>query len=131
MCNNMDGTRDPQTVNWVRKRKTNNKWYHLYLESNISHKGTYLQKRNKLMDMETRLVLVKGGREEEGVVWTGSLGLLDANYCIWSGWEMRSCSIVLGTISNHLWWNVMEGNVKKRMCVYIYVYIYVYMYVYV
>ena len=22
--------------------------------------------------------------EEEGVGWTGSLGLVDANYCIWS-----------------------------------------------
>ena len=23
--------------------------------------------------------------EGEGVEWTGSLGLIDANYCIWSG----------------------------------------------
>ena len=43
----------------------------------------YLQKRNKLMDMESRLVVAKG--EREGVGWTRSRGLVDANYCIWSG----------------------------------------------
>ena len=37
--------------------------------------------RNELMDMKNRLVVAKG----EGVEWTGSLGLVDANYCIWSG----------------------------------------------
>ena len=37
----------------------------------------------KLMDLEDRLVVAQG---EEGVVgWTGSVGLIDANYCIWSG----------------------------------------------
>ena len=30
-----------------------------FLESNIWQKGTYLQKRNKLMDMENRLVVAK------------------------------------------------------------------------
>ena len=37
----------------------------------------------KLMDLEKRLVITKG--EGKGVGWTGSLGLIDANYCIWSG----------------------------------------------
>ena len=37
----------------------------------------------KLMDMENRLVVVKG--EGEGVGWTGSLGLVDADDCIWNG----------------------------------------------
>ena len=36
----------------------------------------------KFMDMENRLVVAKG--EGEGVGWTGSLRLIDANYCIWS-----------------------------------------------
>ena len=34
----------------------------------------------KLLDLENRLVVVKG--EGEGVGWTGSLGLIAANYCI-------------------------------------------------
>ena len=40
-----------------------------------------LQKINKIMDMENRLVVAK----EEGKVMgcTGSSGLVDANYCIW------------------------------------------------
>ena len=42
-----------------------------------------LSTEKKLMDLENRLVVAKG--EEEGVGWTGSLGLVDGNYCIWSG----------------------------------------------
>ena len=41
-----------------------------------------LSTEKKLMDMENRLVVAKG--EEKGVGWTGSLGLSDANYHIWS-----------------------------------------------
>ena len=37
----------------------------------------------KLMDVENRLVVAK--REGEEVGGTGSLGLGDANYCIWNG----------------------------------------------
>ena len=35
-----------------------------------------------LMDFESRLVVVEG--EGEGVGWTGNLGLIDANYCLWN-----------------------------------------------
>ena len=35
------------------------------------------------MDLENRLVVAK--EEGEGVGWTGSLGLVDAHYCFWSG----------------------------------------------
>jgi len=37
------------------------------------------------MDMENRLAVAKMEREEEGVGWTGSLELVDANSCIWCG----------------------------------------------
>ena len=37
----------------------------------------------KLMDLGNRLVVAKG--EGEGMGWMGSLGLIDENYCIWSG----------------------------------------------
>ena len=44
--------------------------------SKIWHKQAYLQKRNRLIDMENRLVVAMG----KGVVgWTGSLGLVNAN----------------------------------------------------
>ena len=35
----------------------------------------------KLMDLENRLVVVKG----EDVGWSGGLGLIDAVDCIWNG----------------------------------------------
>ena len=33
--------------------------------------------------LENRFVVAKG--EEEGVGWTGNLGLTDTNYCLWNG----------------------------------------------
>ena len=47
----------------------------------------------KIMDLQNRLVVAKGGRE--GVGWIGSLGLIDINYCLWNGWisnEILLCS---------------------------------------
>ena len=42
-----------------------------------------LSTEKKIMDLENRLVVAKG--EGKGVGWIGSLWLIDANYCIWSG----------------------------------------------
>ena len=36
-------------------------------------------------DMDNRFVVSKGVEEGEGMGRTGSLGLVDANYSIWSG----------------------------------------------
>ena len=47
-----------------------------------------LSTEKKIMDLENRLVVAKG--EEEGVEWIGSLGLIDADYCLWNGLAMRS-----------------------------------------
>ena len=38
-----------------------------------------LSTERKLMDLDNRLVVAKGGGE--GMGWTGSLGLIEANYC--------------------------------------------------
>ena len=54
--------------------------------------------RNKLMHIENRSVVA---RQREEVGWTGSLGLVNANYCIWNGQAMRSCCIAQGTVSNY------------------------------
>ena len=58
-----------------------------------------LSTEEKLMDLENRLVVAKG--EVEGVGWMGSLGLIDADSCLWNGLAVRSCC-VLGTMSSHL-----------------------------
>ena len=57
------------------KRGSLSVWCHLYVESKIWHKWTYLQNRNRLIDIENRLVVAKG----QGEGWIGSLGLADAN----------------------------------------------------
>ena len=44
-----------------------------------------LSTEKKLMDMENILVFAKDEGKGEGVEWTWSLGLIDGNYCIWSG----------------------------------------------
>ena len=61
----------------VSQKKINTVWYHLFIESKIWQKWTYLQNKNRLT--ENRLVVpraIKG--KEEG--WIGRLGLADANY---------------------------------------------------
>ena len=57
-----------------------------------------LSTEKKIMDLENRLVVAK----EEGVGWIGSLGLIDADYCLWKGLAMRSCCAALRTMSSHL-----------------------------
>ena len=42
-----------------------------------------LSTEKKIMNLENRLVIAK--EEGEGVGWLGSLGLIDANYCLWNG----------------------------------------------
>ena len=59
-----------------------------------------LSAEKKIMDLENRLVVAKGEGEQEE--WTGSLGLIGADYCLWHGLAMRSCCVALGTISSHL-----------------------------
>ena len=43
----------------------------------------------------------------EGMGWIGRLGLTEADYCLWNGLAMRSCCIVLGTMSSHLRWSMI------------------------
>ena len=73
ISSNMDTTRD-YCAKWS-KRKTNI-WYHLYVESKMLHRWTYLWNRNKLTDIENRLWAERGVRVREG--WVGSLRLADA-----------------------------------------------------
>ena len=40
-----------------------------------------LSTEKKIIDMENRFVVAKG----EGVRWTGNLGLIEANLCLWNG----------------------------------------------
>ena len=64
----------------------------------------------KIMDLENRLVVAKG----EEVGWMGSLGLIDANCCLWNGLAMRSCCVALRTMSSHM----MEPDNGRKKNVY-------------
>ena len=59
-----------------------------------------LSTEKKFMDLENILVVAKG--EGERVGWLESLGLIDADYCLWNGLAMRSWCVVLGSMSSHL-----------------------------
>ena len=62
----------------------------------------------KIIDLENRLVAAQ--REREGVGGIGSLGLMDANYCSWNGFIMRSCCVALRTMSRYLHRNTIMGG---------------------
>ena len=54
----------------VSQTKTNILLHHLYVESKIWHKWTYLQNRNRLIDLENKLMVTKeerGGRDKLGL----------------------------------------------------------------
>ena len=56
---------------WSKSERERQIPYHLYVESKMWHKWTYLWKRNKFTDIENRLVVAKGevrwGRDRLGV----------------------------------------------------------------
>ena len=62
ICSDMNKTRDSHT-----KSERLTPYDIIYLESNTSHKWTYLWKRNKLMDLENRLVVAKGEGRGGGI----------------------------------------------------------------
>ena len=58
----------------VSQRKTNIIWYHLYVESKKWYKWIYLQNRNRVTDVENKLMVTKGegggaGRRDKLGVW--------------------------------------------------------------
>ena len=76
----MDGTRDSHMKRSKSKRERQIPYDITYIWNLIFSTNEPIYKH---MDIENRLVVAKG--EGEGLGWTGSLGLIDANDCIWSG----------------------------------------------
>ena len=68
----------------------------------------------KIMNLENRLVFAQG--EREGVGGTTSFGLMDANYCLWNGFTMRSCCVALRTLSRYLHCNTTMGGKTMYTC---------------
>ena len=78
-----------------------------------------LSTEKKIMDLEN--IVFATGEEEQGkggVGWIGSLGLIDADYCLWNGLAMKSCCVALG---NYVWSLMMEHDNVRKKNVYMYV----------
>ena len=118
----------PSAATWMQleviilnQKKTNTVWYHLYMESKIWHKRTYLWNRNRLTDIEVKLVVAKG--EKGGVDWEFGVGRCKLLLIEWINTKILLYSI--GTISNLLGYAMMEKNIKKE-CIYVYYWIILY-----
>ena len=105
----------------VRKRKTNT-IYHLYVESNMwQNEPIYRTETGSGHEEQTC-----GCQGEERMRQTGSLGLVDANYYIQNGQAVKkSYRMTQGTESNLWGQNMMEDDMRKRMCIYMCIYIYI------
>ena len=51
----------------ARRRKTDTIWCHLYMESKVWHKLTYLQDSNRFTDIANRPVVARGYRGRDGL----------------------------------------------------------------
>ena len=96
-----------------QKENTNTIWYHLFMESKIWNRWSYLKitnKQKRIMAKKSRLGVSKGERG-------GHLGdfFLDANCYIWNGWAVWSywstqrneCDWVTW-LYNRSWWNTVN-----------------------
>ena len=66
------------------KSEEKDKYHMISLISGIYYMAQMnLSTEKKIMDLENRHVVAQA--EGEGVGWTGSLGVIETNYCIWTG----------------------------------------------
>ena len=65
----IDATRDYHAKWSKSEREIQVSWHHLYVESKIWHKWTYLQCRNRFTDLENRLVVASGEGVSGGMEW--------------------------------------------------------------
>ena len=95
----------------VRQRKINTMWYHWYVAPKIWHKWTYLQNRNRLTDIENRLVVAKG----RGVEW--GFGVSRCQLWYW-GWINNK--VLLYSTGNYIQYPVINHNGREYEKEYIY-----------
>ena len=101
----------------VSQRKTNIIWYHLYVESKIRHKWTYLWNRNRLTDIENRLVVAKGELGGGGMDWEFGIS---RSKLLYIGWINNK--VLLYNTGNYIQYPVINCNGKEyeKECIYMY-----------
>ena len=107
ICSNMDGRRDYPTK-WSKSEKERQIPYDIICMWNLQHKWTHLQNRNRLIDIESRLVVAKGkegqGRQGMGVGICG--GKL-----LYIGWINNK--VLLYNTGNYIQYRVITHNAKE------------------
>ena len=93
--------------------KTNTIWYHLYVESKIWHKGTYLWNRNRITDIENRLVVAKGEGVGGGKKWEVGVSRCKLLYIKWIN------KVLLYSTENYIQYPMInhDGIFKKNLYV--------------
>ena len=106
----MDGTRGYHTK-WWKSERERQIWYHLYVESKKQHKWTYLRNRNRLTDIENRLVPgVGGGRHGEwvGIDWEFGISRCKLLYI---GWIKQGPTVY--STGNYIQYPMINHNGKE------------------
>ena len=79
ICSNMDGTRDSH----IKSERERQIPYDIPYIWNLIYSRNEPFHRKETHGLGEQTCGCQG--EEEGVGWTGHLGLIHANYCIWNG----------------------------------------------
>ena len=90
------------------KRKTNTIWYLLYVQSKTWHKWSYLQNRNRLTNIENRLVVAKGEWGERGMNWEFGVSRCKLLHTAWI-----SDKVLLYSTGNYIQYPVTNHNGKE------------------
>ena len=115
MCSNMDTTRDYHTK-WSKSERERQIPYDLlYVGSKIWHKRTYLRNRNRLTDIENRLVFAKGGCRG-GMDWEFVISRCKLLYIEWI-----NNKVLLYSTENYIQYPVINRNGTEYKKEYIYI----------
>ena len=116
----------PFAVTWMQleiiilsevSQKDKSIWYHQYVESKIWHKWTYLWTRNRIRDIENRLVVAKWEEGRRGLDWEFGIGRWKLVYIEWI-----NNKVLLYSTGNYIQYPVINHNGKEyeKECIYVY-----------
>ena len=105
ICSNVDGPRDHHTKWNKSERERQILWYHLYVESEIRPKWTYLWNRNRLIELEG--VRAEGGGRR-GMGWEFGISRRKLVHIEWMN------KVLLYSIGNYIQYAVISSNGKDK-----------------
>ena len=102
-------------ISEISQTKADTVWYHLYVESKIWHKWNYLWNRNRLTDIENRLVVAKGEMGRGGIEWEFGVSTCKLLYIEWI-----NNKVLLYNTGNYTQYPVINHNGKEYEKIYMY-----------